>query len=238
MLSPLRTAVLTALLLCATTASAVATPLQVAPATGTTVRTPYPVFSWSVPAGEQNLELFVTPTSKLVDGELVSEDNVASTPAAGATSSAKPTRAYTPGDYFWQLRTDNGSAVSEEFQVFRSPVRRFIVPGVFQFSFLKPVIGTNGANNLSQVQLTGVLRCNMASGTTQSKMSVFRGSRLLHTDTRVVGCFGMSRNVLYHNFQPRPGTIPNGAVLTVKMTAVSGFYKSAVPTVTTVKWHS
>ncbi|MCW2927980.1 MAG: hypothetical protein JWM86_1948 [Thermoleophilia bacterium] len=234
----LRMTLLSTMLLLAFAASASAAATQIAPAVGARLTTPYPVFRWSVPEGEQNLQLTVTPTAAIVDGGLDDSNGMVGSPAAGATAYVDRTKVFTPGDYFWQIRTDNNSAVSEEFQIFRTPAQRFIVPGIFQFSFLKPVIGTNGANNLSQVQLTGVLRCNMASGTTSSIMRVYRGTRLIHTDTRVVGCFGMTKNSLYHNFQPRPGSIPNGTMLKVTMSAKSGIYKTLVPSVKLIKWHS
>jgi hypothetical protein len=238
MLAPLRIALISAAVLLASVATASATATQVAPAVGAKLTTAFPVFKWTVPDGEQEFQLTVTPTAKLVDGELDSSERMNRGVLATTSPFVDRTTVYTPGDYFWQIRTTNGGETSDTFQMLVTPVSRFIVPPIFQFSSLRPKITDNASNGMSEVELNGILRCNMAQGSTKVSMKVFRGTRLLHVDTREVGCFGMTANKLFHNFQPRPGQIRAGTILSIQMSAVDGFLKTAAPTKTFVKWHN
>ncbi|MCW2924506.1 MAG: hypothetical protein JWM98_1910 [Thermoleophilia bacterium] len=226
----------TASILLVSSTTALAAPVLGGPADGARLATPLPKFTWTVPAGEVNVRLVIAPTKVVATDGTLRDADIQSPTAPGATSFQDLKEVYTPGDYFWQLNSDNGSASQETYQYFTSPIRRFVVPAIFQFSRLRPVVEDNAANGMNEIALTGKLRCNVTKITSVT-MLVYRGTKLLHNDTREVGCYAWEQNNLFHNFQPRPGQIPNGTPLRIVMVAKSGIFRSPLTTLR-LTWRS
>lgn len=193
---------------------------SVSPVGGSTISSPYPNFVWELPAGAQNQSLVVSASPKL-------SNPLPEYPDARA-SSLKSQRVYSPGTYYWQVTAQDDVTAG----MYISPVQKFVVPTVFVLTKFKAKIAKNGANNISQVEVNGVLKCSVGYTSKYDKLltiQVFKGKKKIGSQERLAGdCNSMTRTKEFANWQPKPGSIKKGTKLTVKVFASFGKQKSDV----------
>jgi hypothetical protein len=200
----------------------------VSPAPGKEISSPYPKFTWVLPPAAGNESLVVSTSPTTVDSRLPDSGKayyMSEFPTQYATS-VKSTYVYQPGTYYWQVTAQEGATH------YVSPVQKFVVPTVFVLTKFRAKIAKNGANNINQVEVNGVLKCSVGYNTKHDKLltiQIFKGKKKIGSQTREAGdCNSMTKTREFANFQPQPGSIKRGTKLTVKVFASYGKEKSAV----------
>jgi hypothetical protein len=200
-------------------ASAAPAPLTlIGPTQGEKLDTPYPTFSWAVPANVSESQVIVSRDKTTgADGLLKTAGKnymLSESFYAGESSYRDKGYSFSPDDYYWQV-----NAVDVDGNTFVSAVQKFSVPLLRELKKAKTKIAKMQYNGQRAIFGNATAYCNYGSEQyyTQFVMEVWKGKKKLATSRQARGdClfyFGVKSEAVW----APPASLKSGTKLTIKL---------------------
>ena len=200
-------------------ASAAPLPLALgAPAQGEEVDTPYPEFTWTLPANTTQSQVIVSRENTTGANGLLSTRGkkvMFSTDFyAGESTYHDPDYAFSPDTYYWQV-----NALDADGNPYVSAVQKFTVPLFMDLKKEKTKIGKMQYNGQRAIFGNATMYCNYAEQQyyTQFVMEVWKGKKKLATSGQARGDCAYYSGVKSEAVWAPPASLKSGTKLTIKL---------------------
>ena len=200
-------------------ASAAPLPLAlVGPTQGQELDTPYPEFSWTLPANTLESEVIVSRAKTLSANGLLSTSGknymISNDFFAGESTYNDPGFSFSPDTYYWQV-----NAVDLDGNSYVSAVQKFSVPLFMDLKKEKTKVGKMQYNGQRAIFGNATMYCNYDQEQyyTQFVMEVWKGKKKLATSSQARGDCAYYRAVKSEAVWAPPASLKSGTKLTIKL---------------------